>query len=71
VLIGRTRTEADAKLRAHGTRPGLVAGSVDDLSGHFRALAVAGASWAVCAPLDVGTDPAAVEILAEAAARSR
>jgi alkanesulfonate monooxygenase SsuD/methylene tetrahydromethanopterin reductase-like flavin-dependent oxidoreductase (luciferase family) len=71
VLIGRTPAEADAKLRAHGARPGLVSGTVDDLSAHLRALAAAGASWAVCAPLDVGTDPAAVEILAEAVAGSR
>ena len=71
VLIGRTRAEADAKLRAHGSRPGLVAGTVDDLRAHFDALAGAGASWAVCAPLDVGTDPQAVEMLSEAAAGCR
>jgi len=34
-------------------------------------LAAAGASWAVCAPLDVGTDPEAVEMVAEAAAGCR
>ena len=67
VLIGQTRAEADAKLRAHGPRSGLVAGTVDDLKAHFDALAAAGASGAVCAPLDVGTDPEAVELLAEAA----
>lgn len=71
VLVGRTRAGAAAKLRAHGTRPGLVAGTVEDLSDHFDALAAAGASWAICAPLDVGTDPGAVEIVADAAARSR
>lgn len=71
VLIGRTRAQADAKLRAHGTRPGLVAGTVADLRAHFDALAAAGASWAICAPLDIGTDPDAVEMLAEAAAGSR
>jgi alkanesulfonate monooxygenase SsuD/methylene tetrahydromethanopterin reductase-like flavin-dependent oxidoreductase (luciferase family) len=69
VLVGRTRAEADAKLRAHGTRPGLVTGTVDDLADHLRALAGAGASWAVCAPLDIGTDPAAVDLLVEAARR--
>ncbi|MDQ4090588.1 MAG: LLM class flavin-dependent oxidoreductase [Actinomycetota bacterium] len=68
VLIGRTRAEADAKLRAHGARPGLVSGTVDDLRAHLDALAAAGATWAVCAPLDVGTDPGAVEMLSEAAA---
>jgi alkanesulfonate monooxygenase SsuD/methylene tetrahydromethanopterin reductase-like flavin-dependent oxidoreductase (luciferase family) len=67
VLIGRTLAEADAKLRAHGSRRGLVAGTVDDLRAHLDALAAAGASWAVCAPLDVGTDPGAIELLAEAA----
>ncbi len=71
VLIGRTRAEAEAKLRAHGTRPGLVAGTVDDLAAHFRALAAAGAAWAICAPLDIGTDPRAVEMLTEAAVTCR
>ena len=69
VLIGRTQAEADAKLRAHGSRPGLVAGTVDDLEAHIDTLAAAGATWAVCAPLDVGTDPDAVELVAEAAGR--
>ena len=71
VLIGRTQAEADAKLRTHGSRPGLVAGTVDDLNAHIDALAAAGASWAVCAPLDVGTDPDAVEMLSEVAAAYR
>lgn len=71
VLIGRTRAEAGAKLKTHGSRPGLVAGTVDDLKAHFDALAAAGASWAVCAPLDVGTDPDAVEMLSEVAASYR
>jgi alkanesulfonate monooxygenase SsuD/methylene tetrahydromethanopterin reductase-like flavin-dependent oxidoreductase (luciferase family) len=70
VLIGRTQTEADAKLRTHGPRPGLVSGTVDDLRRHLDALAAAGVSWAICAPLDIGTDEAAVELLAAAAARS-
>ena len=71
VLIGRTEAEAGAKLRTHGPRPGLVAGTMDDLRAHFEALAAAGASWAVCAPLDVGTDPDAVEMLSEVAAGCR
>jgi len=71
ILIGRTRSDGDAKLRAHGPRPGLVTGTVDDLRDHFDALEAAGASWAICAPLDIGADPDAVEILAEAAAGSR
>lgn len=71
ILIGRTRAEADTKLRAHGARPGLVSGTPDDLMRHLHGLAAAGASWAVCAPLDIGTDPAAVEILADAVAAYR
>ena len=66
VLIGRNRAEAEAKLTSHGGRPGLVSGTVDDLRRHVDALAAAGATWVVCAPLDVGTDPEAVELLAEA-----
>ncbi|MGI8983603.1 MAG: hypothetical protein ACR2HM_03580, partial [Acidimicrobiales bacterium] len=71
ILLGRTRAEADAKLAAHGPRPGLVAGTADDLAAHFDGLAAAGAAWAVCAPLDVGTDPAAVEMLSEVASGYR
>ncbi|MGH9265711.1 MAG: LLM class flavin-dependent oxidoreductase [Acidimicrobiales bacterium] len=71
VLIGRTPEEAAAKLRTHGSRPGLVAGTVDDLHRHLGGLVAAGAVWAVCAPLDVGTDPGAVEILAEVASAYR
>lgn len=71
VLIARTAAEAESKLAARGTRPGLVTGTVGDLRRHFQALAAAGASWAVCAPLDVDDGPGAVEILAEAAGRPR
>ena len=71
VLIGRTPGEADAKLRTHGSRPGLVAGTADHLRHHLDGLVEAGASWAVCSPLDVGTDAGAVEILAEVAAGYR
>jgi alkanesulfonate monooxygenase SsuD/methylene tetrahydromethanopterin reductase-like flavin-dependent oxidoreductase (luciferase family) len=65
VLIGRTRAEAEEKLAAHSPRPGLVWGTVDDLRDHVAALAAAGATWAVFAPLDVGADPGVVELLAE------
>ena len=71
VLIARTRAEAHAKVRTHGTRPGLVSGTVDDLRRHLDGLVQGGASWAICAPLDVGTDPAAVEILADVASSYR
>jgi alkanesulfonate monooxygenase SsuD/methylene tetrahydromethanopterin reductase-like flavin-dependent oxidoreductase (luciferase family) len=63
VLIARTPEEAKAKLERHGTRPGLVHGTVEDLRRHLEGLAAAGASWAVCAPLDVGTDEDAVELV--------
>ena len=68
VLIGRTREEADAKRAEHGTRPGLVWGTADDLRRHLDDLRAAGATWAVCAPLDVGRDPLVAETLALAAA---
>ena len=66
VLIGRTAAEAEEKLARHGPRPGLVHGTVDDLRRHFLALQEAGASWAVCSALDVGTDDEAVDLLVEA-----
>ena len=68
VLVGRTREEADAKLADHGTRPGLVWGTVEDLRRHLDGLRAVGATWAVCAPLDVGRDPSVAETLALAAA---
>ncbi len=71
VLIGRTPDAARAKLSRAGDRNGLVHGTVDNLRAHFDALADAGASWAICAPLDVGTDPESVELVAEAAALAR
>ena len=66
VLIGRNAAEAAAKLEQYGTRPGLVHGTVVDLRRHFAALAAEGVTWTVCAPLDVGIGPAAVEMVAEA-----
>jgi hypothetical protein len=66
VLIGRTTAEAAAKLEQHGRRAGLVHGTVDDLRRHFAALAALGVTWAVCAPLDIGTGSDAVEMVAEA-----
>ena len=66
VLIGRTPEEARDKLERHGTRPGLVHGTVDDLRRHLQDLEAVGAAWAVCAPLDVSTDEEAVELVLEA-----
>ena len=66
VLIGRTEDAAAEKLERHGPRPNLVHGTVDDLRRHFSALKEAGAGWAVCSPLDVGTADEAVDLVAEA-----
>ncbi len=67
VLIGRTDEHAAEKLERHGPRPHLVHGTVEELRRHFAALEGAGASWAVCSPLDVGHDEEAVDLIAEAA----
>jgi alkanesulfonate monooxygenase SsuD/methylene tetrahydromethanopterin reductase-like flavin-dependent oxidoreductase (luciferase family) len=66
VLIGRTDDHAAEKLGRHGQRPYLVHGTVNDLRQHFLALKAAGATWAICSPLDVGQDEEAVELIAEA-----
>jgi alkanesulfonate monooxygenase SsuD/methylene tetrahydromethanopterin reductase-like flavin-dependent oxidoreductase (luciferase family) len=64
VLVARTERQAHDKWERYGTRPGLVHGTVDDLRRHLSALADAGASWAVCSPLDVGDE--ALDLVAEA-----
>ncbi|MCU1448412.1 MAG: flavin-dependent oxidoreductase, F420-dependent methylene-tetrahydromethanopterin reductase [Acidimicrobiales bacterium] len=66
VLVGRTEEQAREKWERHGTRPGLVHGTVEDLRRHLSALKAAGAAWAICSPLDIGTDDEAVDLLAEA-----
>ncbi|MBV8980627.1 MAG: LLM class flavin-dependent oxidoreductase [Acidimicrobiia bacterium] len=66
ILVGRTDAHAAEKLERHGPRPRLVHGTVDALRRHFSALEAAGASWAVCSPLDVGHDTEAVDLIAEA-----
>ncbi|MDQ4133918.1 MAG: hypothetical protein M3179_12110, partial [Actinomycetota bacterium] len=71
VLVAGSAEAAMAKFDRYGDRPGLVQGTVDDLSRHLRGLADAGAAWAVCAPLDVGSDPDVVEMVAEAAGAAR
>ena len=68
VLIGRDQAEADEKAARIGLRPGLVHGTVETLRDHFRELVDAGATWAICSPLDVGTDPDALALIAEARA---
>ena len=66
VLIGRSKQDAAERLERKGTRPGLVHGTVDDVVRHLKAIADAGATWAVCAPLDIGDDhDDALEMLAE------
>jgi hypothetical protein len=70
VLIGADPAEARAKLATYGDRDGLVWGTPDDLRRHFDALEAAGATWAVCAPLDVD-GPSVPETLALVAAARR
>jgi len=55
-----------AGMRCETTWGGQVHGTVDDLRRHFSALKEAGAAWAVCSPLDVGSADEAVELVAEA-----
>jgi alkanesulfonate monooxygenase SsuD/methylene tetrahydromethanopterin reductase-like flavin-dependent oxidoreductase (luciferase family) len=66
VLIGRDEAAADEKAERFGSRPGVVHGTIDTLRDHFRAVDDAGAQWAICAPLDIGTDPDALTYVAEA-----
>jgi alkanesulfonate monooxygenase SsuD/methylene tetrahydromethanopterin reductase-like flavin-dependent oxidoreductase (luciferase family) len=67
VLVGRTPEEARTKQdRYRGDRRGVVRGTVQTLARHLEELAAAGASWAVCAPIDVGADPQAVDLVADA-----
>ena len=66
VLIGSSESDAATKLERKGTRPGLVHGTVADVVRHLESIADAGATWAVCSPLDVHDDAgAALEILSE------
>jgi alkanesulfonate monooxygenase SsuD/methylene tetrahydromethanopterin reductase-like flavin-dependent oxidoreductase (luciferase family) len=68
VLIGGTQAAAAEKAGRVGLLPGVVHGTVETLRDHFRAVRDAGATWAICAPLDVGTDPDALALVAEARA---
>jgi len=52
VLVGRDRTELEELRDRFGDRPGLVAGTVDEVAAQLGAFGAAGASWCVCAPLD-------------------
>lgn len=70
VLIGWDDAHAADLLDRHGPRPDLVHGSVDTVATHFAALAAAGCTWLVCAPLDItGTDTAARLVAASTRAR--
>jgi alkanesulfonate monooxygenase SsuD/methylene tetrahydromethanopterin reductase-like flavin-dependent oxidoreductase (luciferase family) len=66
VLIGRDQAAAEEKATRIGLRPGVVHGTVETLRDHFRAVHDAGATWAICAPLDMGFDPDALALVAEA-----
>lgn len=61
VLVGRDDAHAAELLSRYGTRPDLIHGSVEDLAAHLRTLADGGATWAVCAPIDIGADVTAVD----------
>jgi alkanesulfonate monooxygenase SsuD/methylene tetrahydromethanopterin reductase-like flavin-dependent oxidoreductase (luciferase family) len=64
VLIGRDADDLARRRQRYGDRPGLVSGTAGEVATTLARLAKAGASWAVCAPLDIGDDPdAAVENL--------
>jgi len=67
VLLGRDNDEARSKFERYGPRPALVHGGPEALAAHFAALEAAGARWAICAPLDVGIDDAAPDLIAMAA----
>jgi hypothetical protein len=64
VLIGRDRAHLEAKLERHGRRPALVQGTIEEVAEHLHKLAEVGATWAVCAPIDIHDDPDALETLA-------
>jgi len=68
VLIGRDEAAAAEKAARIGVPPGAVHGTVGTLRDHFEALVDAGAEWAICAPLDLATDPDALKLIAEARA---
>jgi alkanesulfonate monooxygenase SsuD/methylene tetrahydromethanopterin reductase-like flavin-dependent oxidoreductase (luciferase family) len=65
VLIGRDQGDLKAKVERHGSRPGLVQGTIDEVADHLHKLGEAGASWTVCAPIDIHDDPDALETLTE------
>ena len=66
VLIGTSQQDAATRLEHKGTRLGLVHGPIDDVARHLNEIAEAGATWAVCSPLDIHDDAdEALEILSE------
>jgi alkanesulfonate monooxygenase SsuD/methylene tetrahydromethanopterin reductase-like flavin-dependent oxidoreductase (luciferase family) len=69
VLIGRDPDDLARKQERHGRRPGLVQGTIDEVAAHLAKLAEAGATWAVCAPIDIHDDPDSLETLAGVRAR--
>lgn len=59
VLVGDDDQHAAALLARLGPRDGLVHGSVQAVADQLSSLAAAGATWAVCSPLDAGSATAA------------
>jgi alkanesulfonate monooxygenase SsuD/methylene tetrahydromethanopterin reductase-like flavin-dependent oxidoreductase (luciferase family) len=67
VLVGRDKNDLAERLATHGgLRPGLLAGTVEQIGAHLAALADAGVTYAVCAPLDSGAPDAAERVAAAA-----
>lgn len=67
VLVARNEELAAGRLRRMGPRQGLVHGTLDAVTAHFRLLAEAGATWVICAPLDWSVPVEELELLAELA----
>jgi hypothetical protein len=70
VVVAATAAELAAKRERIGDPPGVMTGTVEDLTVHLSALAAAGATWAICAPVDVATDPSTIDLVAQAAGGS-
>ena len=71
VLVGSTPADAAGRLEHYGPRAGLLHGAVDEVADALHARAEAGATWAACAPLDIGESPDAVDLMAEVRRRLR
>ena len=57
VLIGRDRQDLDRLTERYGTRPDLIAGTIETVAETLGELRAAGARWCVLAPLDYLQEP--------------